>query len=194
MDLIIATNNKGKLKEVRNIFSDTKFKIISLADIGYYEDIEETGKTFEENAFIKADTIFNKYSLPVIADDSGLIVDQLGGEPGVYSARYAGDNASYSDNNKKILEELADNSQPHSAKFLCCSVFVNDNNRLSVVGELHGEIIKELKGIEGFGYAPIFRPNKFGITLAEMKLELKNKISHRAQAFNKLKEKIEETI
>ena len=194
MELIFATNNKGKLKEVRNIFSDTKFKIISLSDVGFNEEIEETGATFEENAFIKADKIFEKYSVPVIADDSGLIVEQLNGEPGVFSARYAGENATYSDNNKKILEELKTFTQPHISKFLCCAVFVSKTKRISVVGELHGEIVKEFKGTEGFGFDPIFKPDGFDITLAEMILEFKNKISHRAKAFNKLKEKIEESI
>lgn len=194
MELIFATNNKGKLKEVKNIFRDTNFKIVSLADVGFTEDIEETGATFEENAFIKADTIFNKYSVPVIADDSGLIVDQLNGEPGVFSARYAGENATYSDNNKKILEELSQFAQPHISKFLCCAVYVSNNQRISVVGELHGEIIRVLRGAEGFGYDPIFKPNEFEITLAEMSLDAKNKISHRAQAFNKLRERIESII
>ena len=191
MDLIFATNNKGKLKEVRNIFGNTKFNIMSLADIGFSEDIEETGLTFEENAFIKADTIFQKYSVPVIADDSGLMVDQLNGEPGVYSARYAGENVTYTDNNNKILKNLENFSQPHLAKFLCCAVFVNANKRISVFGELVGEILKEFRGENGFGYDPIFKPTGFDNTLAEMKLELKNKISHRAIAFQKLSKELE---
>ncbi len=194
MEMIFATNNKGKLREVKNVFINTKFKIISLADVGFTEDIEETGATFEENAFIKADTIFEKYALPVIADDSGLIVDQLNGEPGVFSARYAGENATYSDNNKKILEELSRFAQPHISKFLCCAVYVSNNHRISVVGELHGEIIRSFRGAEGFGYDPIFKPDAYETTLAEMSLEKKNQISHRAQAFNKLKAKIEEII
>lgn len=194
MDLIFATNNKGKLKEVNNIFHDTRFNIVSLADIGFDEDIEETGSTFEENAFIKADTIFKRLSLPVIADDSGLIVEQLNGEPGVYSARYAGENVTYTDNNIKILKNLENLSQPHLAKFLCCAVFVDSEKRISVFGELPGEIIKKFKGEHGFGYDPIFKPKGFEITLGEMKLEVKNKISHRAIAFHKLREELELTI
>lgn len=187
MDLIFATNNNGKLKEVRNIFVNTEFNIISLSDVDFNEDIEETGLTFEENAFIKADTIFQKFSVPVIADDSGLIVDQLNGEPGVYSARYAGENATYTDNNLKILKNLENFSQPHFAKFLCSAVFVDSNKRISVFGDLAGQILREFKGEHGFGYDPIFKPIGFDYTLAEMKLELKNKISHRAIAFKKLR-------
>jgi XTP/dITP diphosphohydrolase len=194
MDLIFATNNNGKLKEVKNIFHDTKFNILSLADIGFKEDIEETATTFEGNAFIKADTIFEKYSIPVIADDSGLIVEQLNGEPGVYSARYAGNNVTYTDNNNKILKNLEYFPQPHLAKFLCCAVFVNGKKRFSVIGELPGQIINEFKGEHGFGYDPIFIPKGFEVTLAEMKLELKNKISHRAIAFQKLREELEALI
>ena len=121
--------------------------------------LKKQASTFEENAFIKADTIFAKYSVPVIADDSGLIVDQLNGEPGVYSARYAGENATYTDNNNKILQELKNFLQPHFAKFLCCAVFVNRNKENISFGELPGEIIKEFKGEHGFGYDPIFKPD-----------------------------------
>jgi XTP/dITP diphosphohydrolase len=190
MKLIFATGNKGKLKEVKKIFSNTKYEIISLDGMGFKEEIEETGKTFEENAFIKAETIFNKFKIPVIADDSGLMVEQLDWRPGVYSARYAGENATYDDNNKKLLEELKPFPQPHLAKFVCCAVYVDEKEKISVTGELEGEIIKEYKGENGFGFDPIFKPFDFSQTLAEMKLNEKNKISHRAKAFEKLKEKI----
>jgi XTP/dITP diphosphohydrolase len=186
--VIFATNNLGKLKEVKSIFSDTNFEIISLKEIGFNKDIEETGSTFEENAFIKADTIFEKYNLPVIADDSGLMVDQLKGEPGVYSARYAGENATYQDNNLKLISELENFPKPHYAKFVCSAVYVDRSKRKSVLGELTGEIIKEFRGTNGFGFDPIFKPNGYDLTLAEMALEEKNKISHRAKAFNKLHE------
>lgn len=190
MNVIFATNNAGKLKEVTNIFKGTEFEIISLKDIGFTDEIEETGSTFEENAFIKADTIFNKYNVPVIADDSGLEVEQLDSRPGVYSARYAGENATFDDNNKKMLYELINQSQPHLAKFLCCAVFVNGDKRISVTGELKGEILRELTGENGFGFDPIFSPDGFDKSLAEMSLEEKNKISHRAQAFHNLREKL----
>lgn len=194
MKVIFATNNLGKLKEVQNIFSNTEFEIVSLKDINYTDEIEETGATFEENAFIKADTIFNKFNLPVIADDSGLAVNQLDGRPGVYSARYAGENVTYEDNNKKLLSELKEKSQPHLAKFLCCAVYVDEKNRIAVTGELAGQITKEFKGTNGFGFDPIFNPNGYDITLAEMGMEEKNKISHRAKAFKSLKERIDKII
>lgn len=194
MKIIFATRNKGKLKEVQKIFGNEKFEIISLSELGFNDEIEETGTTFEENAFIKADTIFKKFKLPVIADDSGLAVDQLDGQPGIYSARYAGENATYEDNNKKLLKELENFTQPHYAKFVCCAVFVDEQNRITVNGDLKGEIITEFRGVNGFGFDPIFKPESYNITLAEMPLEEKNKISHRAKAFNLLKSKIEEII
>ncbi len=190
MKIIFATGNKGKLKEVKKLFLDTEIEIISLNDLGFNEEIEETGKTFEENAFIKAETIYNKYKIPVIADDSGLIVELLDGQPGVYSARYAGENATYADNNKKLLKELELFPQPRFAKFVCCAVYVDNNNRITANGELQGEIIKEYKGENGFGFDPIFRPLNNPVTLAEMDLSEKNKISHRAKAFEKLKKEI----
>ena len=190
MKIIFATGNKGKLKEVRNIFSDTKFEIISFDEIEFTDEIIEDGNTFEENAFIKADTIFKKFNIPVIADDSGLSVVQLNGEPGIYSARYAGEKATYLDNNLKLISELKNYPEPHSAKFVCCAVFVDGTNRISVLGELPGKIIKEFKGEHGFGFDPIFVPDGFNFTLAELGLEEKNKISHRAKAFSELKEKL----
>lgn len=188
--VIFATNNLGKLKEVKSIFSDTNFEIVSLKEMGFNEDIEETGSTFEQNAFIKADTIFNKYKLPALADDSGLMVDHLNGEPGVYSARYAGENVTYRDNNLKLISELSNFNPPYFAKFVCCAVYVDGKNRESVLGELQGEIIKEFRGMNGFGFDPIFIPYGYEITLAEMSLEEKNKISHRARAFKKLHDKL----
>ncbi|MCB9206275.1 MAG: RdgB/HAM1 family non-canonical purine NTP pyrophosphatase [Ignavibacteriales bacterium] len=190
MKVIFATGNKGKLREVKNIFADTNLEIISLEELNFNEEIEETGLTFYENAFIKADAIFNKFKIPTIADDSGLAVDQLDGQPGVFSARYAGENVTYDDNNRKLLKELENFPQPHFAKFVCCAVFVDNTNRIAVNGELKGEIIKEFKGTNGFGFDPIFQPESYKITLAEMNIEEKNKISHRSKAFNLLKEKL----
>jgi XTP/dITP diphosphohydrolase len=194
MKVIFATGNKGKLREVKKIFETESFKIISLDELNFFEEIDETGSTFEENAFIKADTIFKKFRLPVIADDSGLAVDQLDGKPGVFSARYAGENVTYEDNNKKLLKELTNFPQPHYAKFVCCAVFVDEQNRIAVNGYLKGEIIKEFKGVNGFGFDPIFKPEGYSITLAEMSLEEKNKISHRSKAFNLLKNKMDDSV
>ena len=190
MKVIFATGNKGKLREVKNIFADTNLEIISLEELNFNEEIEETGLTFYENAFIKSDAIFNKFKIPTIADDSGLAVDQLDGQPGVFSARYAGENVTYDDNNRKLLKELENFPQPHFAKFVCCAVFVDNTNRIAVNGELKGEIIKEFKGTNCLGFDPIFQPESYKITLAEMNIEEKNKISHRSKAFNLLKEKL----
>lgn len=187
-ELIFATGNKGKLAEVEKIFENSHFKIISLYDLGDVPEIEETGSTFEENALIKAEAIYNLHKMPVVADDSGLSVEQLNGEPGVYSARYAGANCTYDDNNRKLTESLLQYSTPHKAKFVCCAIFYDGKNKITAVGELHGEMISEFRGSNGFGYDPIFLPDGYERTLAELTIKEKNLISHRAKAFNKLKE------
>ncbi len=191
-ELIFATGNKGKLAEVEKIFENSHYKIISLFDLGDVPEIEETGSTFEENALIKAEAIYNLHQKPVIADDSGLAVEQLNGEPGVYSARYAGENCTYYDNNKKIIESLLQYSTPHKAKFVCSAIFYNGENKIITVGELHGEMISEFRGTKGFGYDPIFLPDDYERTLAELTMKEKNLISHRAKAFNKLKELLQQ--
>lgn len=192
IEIIFATGNKGKLKEVQEIFEGTDYKIISLYDLGDVPEIEENGETFEENAFIKAETIYDIHKIPVLADDSGLVVDQLDGEPGVYSARYAGENCTYDDNNRKLITVLHEHPSPHTAKFICCAVYFSGINKISTIGELKGEIIFEYRGTNGFGYDPIFLPNGFNRTLAELTTIEKNKISHRALAFNQLKELMEQ--
>ncbi len=185
--LIFATGNKGKLKEVKNIFEKTEYEIVSLYDLGEIPEIIEDGDTYEANAIIKAKAIYKIHKLPVIADDSGLSVEQLNGEPGVYSARYAGENSTYDDNNKKLIKELKKFDEPHFAKFVCSAAFYDGENIKSTFGELHGKIISEFKGTHGFGYDPIFIPKDSNRTLAEFSSEEKNKISHRAIAFNTLK-------
>ncbi|PID59267.1 MAG: non-canonical purine NTP pyrophosphatase, RdgB/HAM1 family [Ignavibacteriae bacterium] len=190
MELIFASQNEGKIKEVQKIFEDKNIKILSLKDIGFVKEIVEDSDTFEGNAFIKAKTIYEKYKLPVIADDSGLEVLQLNNRPGVFSARYAGEDATYKENNIKLLGELDKYPQPHKAQFVCCAVYLDSEKKISQFGKLEGEIIKEFKGENGFGYDPIFKPDGYEITLAEMSLKEKNRISHRANAFNLLKNKI----
>ena len=185
--LIFATGNKGKLKEVKKIFNNTDYEIISLYDLGEVPEIIEDGDTYEANALIKAKAIYAIHKVPVIADDSGLSVEQLNGEPGVYSARYAGENCTYDDNNQKLIKELARFDQPHNAKFVCSAVFYDGENIERAFGELHGEIVSEFKGTHGFGYDPIFVPKDSDRTLAQFSSEEKNKISHRAIAFNTLK-------
>lgn len=191
MKLIFATQNKGKAVEVKNIFKDYNYEIITLSDLNNDIDIEESGSTFIDNALIKAKTIYEIYKIPVIADDSGLEVEQLNGNPGVYSARYAGENCSYDDNNRKLIDELKNFPKPHLAKFVCVSIYYDENNAIFSTGELHGEIIETPRGLNGFGYDPIFVPNGYDKTLAELTLEEKNKISHRAKSFLQLKQKID---
>lgn len=188
--IIFATGNNDKAREVKEIFNGTGFEIFSLSDIGDRSEIIEDKDTFEENAFVKAEYIFNKYNVPVMADDTGLMVDQLGGRPGIYSARYAGEGCSYADNNKKLRDELCFFDEPHKAKFVCCAVYFDGNNKISVTGEFPGEIINEPRGDQGFGYDPIFVPENSDRTLAEMTMAEKNKISHRAIAFNKLRDQL----
>lgn len=190
MKIIFATQNKGKAKEVKAIFAKTKYEIIFLYDIGNKIDIEETGSTFQENAFLKAKTIYNIYKEPVIADDSGLAVEQIEGRPGVYSARYAGEKCTYEENNLKLIAELYNLPDPHKAKFISYAVFYDGYNEIEAVGELPGQIINEPRGTNGFGYDPIFIPEGYEQTVAEMEFEEKNKISHRAKAFNLLKEEL----
>jgi len=186
MKIIFASQNNGKVREVKSIFSNSPFEIISLYDLGNNIEIDETGSTFSENALIKARTIFEYYHEPSIADDSGIVVEQLGGRPGVYSARYAGPNCTFEDNNLKLIKELSEYPEPHRAKFVCTAVFYDGKNIIETVGELNGIVINEQRGTEGFGYDPIFIPDGYDKTVAELSFEEKNKISHRAKAFNKL--------
>ena len=188
--IIFASGNKGKTREVKDLFRDSEYEIISLLDFPDVPEIVEDADTFEGNAKKKAEIIYGKFNTAVIADDSGLSVDQLNGAPGVYSARYAGENCTYEDNNKKLLNALSDFQEPHNAKFICHAVYLDEKHYLNTSGELHGKIIKELKGDRGFGYDPVFQPEGYNKTLAEMGLDEKNKISHRAIAFNRLKELI----
>jgi len=192
LEIVFATHNKGKLEEVRRIFASVNLRIISLDDIVFTEEIEETGSTFEENAFIKARRLYDKLRRPIIADDSGLMVEQLNGEPGIYSARFAGENCTYEDNNKKLLRLLSDFPEPHLAKFVCCAVYFDSSKSFSEYGYLNGKIVNTPKGMNGFGYDPIFQPIEpyMDKMLAELSLEKKNEISHRRKAFEKLKNKL----
>jgi len=188
--IIFATKNRGKVKEVVHIFSDTNFEIISLADLDNNMEIEESADTFEGNAKIKADAVFEKFKMPVIADDSGISLEQLEGRPGVHSARYAGENATDEDNNNKLINELEGCPRPHPAKYVCASVFFDGINFITGYGEIKGEIINTPRGTNGFGYDPYFVADGYTNTMAELLPEEKNSISHRAKAFNQLKENI----
>lgn len=190
MKVVFATQNKGKAQEVKNLFEGTDIEIVSLADLKNDIDVEETGTTFYENALLKAKTIYEIYKMPVISDDSGLEIKQLGGRPGVYSARYSGENCTYDDNNKKVTEELKSYRQPHRAKFVSQAIYYDGVEILSFIGELPGRMIDKPRGNFGFGYDPIFVPDGFAHTLAELTIEEKNMISHRAKSFELLRKEL----
>ena len=186
-EIIFASKNEGKVKEVRHILNGINAEIISLNDVGFKDEIAETEDTFEGNARIKAEAIYNKFKLPTIADDSGIMAMQLGDEPGVYSARYAGENATDDENNQKLLERLGYFPEPHRGKFVCAAVYFFGDNFITTKGEVEGVIIKKPRGTNGFGYDPLFLPDGFDKTTAELPPIIKNKISHRFKAFNQLK-------
>lgn len=184
MKLVFATNNQHKLSEVRNMLGD-KFEILSLADIGCNEDIDETAETLEGNASIKARYVAQNYGMNCFADDTGLEVEALGMRPGVYSARYAGLQKSSSDNMNKLLFEL-DKINNRKARFRTVISLIIDNDEKLFEGIVEGNIIAEKLGDEGFGYDPIFKPLGYEQTFAQMDIKEKNKISHRGRAVEKL--------
>lgn len=187
MRIVFATNNSHKLDEIRNILGSS-FEVMSLNELGCHDDIPETGTTLEENARQKAQYIYDKYHCNVFADDTGLEVDALGGEPGVYSARYAGGEGHDSEANMtKLLKNLEgeDNSK---AQFRTVIALILDGKTSLFDGIVKGEIIKERRGGEGFGYDPIFQPEGYDKTFAELGNDIKNTISHRAKAVKALAE------
>ena len=185
--LVIATSNKHKLEEMEDILKGSVIKEILPMPSGIGEIIED-GKTFIENSLIKARAVYNHTKLPSLADDSGLCVNALNGHPGIYSARYGGENLSYEEKMKMLLDELKD-KEDKSAYFISSAVCVlDDNYYIAVEGKVNGKIIENPRGYEGFGYDPIFQPDGYDVTYAEMKLEEKNSISHRSLAMKKMKE------
>ena len=187
--IVLATHNLHKQKEMDSILSSLGILIVGLDDFPQIGEIEETGTTLLENAFIKAHAVHQLTGLPAIADDTGLEVDALDGAPGVYSARYAGRSPTFKENCDKLLFELkkcAD--QNRDAKFRTVIVFVDKEMKLQSEGVVKGVIVKKPRGIDGFGYDPIFKPNSYDSTFAEMEMEEKNRISHRAKALIKMKE------
>lgn len=188
MKIIIATHNPHKTEEIKNFFKGYPVEIYSMADLGIKEDIEETGDTIEENALIKARFLKEKVDGIVIADDTGLFVEHLNGQPGVYSARFAGENATYEDNNKKLLKLLEGVPyEKRKAYFKTVIAVVEREKETLLEGKLEGYILDRHRGKNGFGYDPIFYVDDLGKTLAELTMEEKNKISHRANALVKLK-------
>ena len=185
--IIFASKNEGKVKEVRHILNGINAEILSLNDVGFTDEIPETADTFEGNAKIKAEAIYNKFKLPTIADDSGLVAIQLGNEPGVYSARYAGENATDEENNLKLIERLKSFPEPHKGKFICAAVYYFGTEFKVAIGEISGQILKEPRGTNGFGYDPLFLPDGYDKSTAELPADIKNTISHRFNAFAQLK-------
>lgn len=184
MTLLFATHNHNKVKEIQDLLPD-HIQILSLNDVEYTEEIVEFGNTIEANAKIKADAISELYDLPCFADDTGLEVDALNGEPGVKSARYAGEERSDDANKKKLLDNLED-KEDRSARFKTVIVYKNGKEEKEFVGICKGKITKKASGNGGFGYDPIFQPRGYTQTFAEMSASEKNKISHRSLAFQKL--------
>ncbi len=185
--LVVATSNAGKMREIRKIFAGTNVELSSLKDIGWEEEIIESGSTFAENAEIKARAVYDKIHLPVLAEDSGLVVDILNGEPGIFSARYAGEGGNDKLNNEKLLGKIRDTEGIITAAFVCSAIYIDDTGILRAEGKLEGQIIKTPRGTNGFGYDPVFMPDGYDITTAEMDPDFKNSISHRGQAIKKLR-------
>lgn len=184
-EIIFASHNKGKISEIKNILSPYGIKVLSGEDIEI-PDVEETGKTFEENAYIKALAAAKKQNIPCFADDSGLCVDAMGGRPGIYTARYA-PNRDFNKGMDKLLYELAETkSSNRSAYFSCVIVLAHPDGKFkSFEGRVDGNIATQKMGTSGFGYDPIFIPTGFNISFAEFTEEEKNKISHRGRALQK---------
>jgi len=187
--IIFATGNQGKMKEVRLILADTGYEVLSLKDIGYDKEIIEDGKTFEENALIKATTIAKETGDIVLADDSGLEVDYMDKQPGIYSARFLGEDTSYRIKNQYIIDQLKDaKGEERSARFVCAiACAYPDGRTMTTRGTIEGYIGYEERGENGFGYDPIFMYPEFNCSTAELSLEQKNKISHRGKALEAMK-------
>lgn len=192
-EAIIATHNPGKVKEFKEILEPKGYDVKSLAEIGFTEEIKETGHTFEENAILKAEAVAKAVNKMVIADDSGLSIDNLGGRPGVYSARYAGEQKDDQANIDKVLSELKGiEKEQRTARFRCAlAVSIPGEETKTVEGHVEGYIAEEPRGEYGFGYDPIFIVKDKDKTMAELTSDEKNKISHRADALKKLAKLLE---
>ena len=185
MQIVLATHNKGKMSEINNLLSSS-YEVLTLDHFPNIKEIPETGKTLKENAFIKARTVFEMTGLPSLADDTGLEVEALGGEPGVFSARYAGEQASYQDNCEKLLKNMMRvPKENREAKFRTVIAYKDDNRELSCDGSVKGEIAQSPKGTFGFGYDSVFYYPPLEKTFAELSEEEKNSISHRGRALRK---------
>ena len=185
MKICFATNNKNKLKEIKQALGSSH-EILSLNDINCLEELPETQETIEGNSFQKAQYVFDNYGVACFADDTGLEINALNGEPGVYSARYAGPDCKAEDNMTKVLSKLSGISN-RQARFKTVITFIDDNgNQTQFEGIANGEITTSRSGADGFGYDPIFKPEGYDVTFAEISMEEKNQISHRGKAVMKL--------
>ena len=195
MKIVFATNNKHKLSEIRDILGN-EIEVLSLDEIDCHADIPETSDTLEGNALQKAHYVYDNYHISCFADDTGLEVDALGGEPGIYSARYAGNNHDSEANMTKLLAKLGDNKN-RKARFRTVIALILDGKKVEekiFEGIVEGSIIKERRGGEGFGYDPIFQPEGYNHTFAELGSDIKNKISHRARATAKLVDELKQKM
>jgi len=195
--IILSSGNKHKITEIKDMLKNMNFEVVSKDDMGYVDfDVEEDGKTLEENAFKKAEELHKLVKGIVVADDTGLFVDALNGEPGVYSARYAGETVSYKDNNILLLKNLKDIPlEKRTAHFkTVIAVVFEDGSKITAEGVCNGKIAFEEEGQNGFGYDPLFIVEEAGKTFAEMSDKEKNTISHRARALMNLKKKLEDLV
>ena len=195
MKIVLASKNKHKLEEISRITEKFGFELVLQSEIGIDLDVEENGTTFEENSLIKAEAVMKATGLPALADDSGICVDALNGAPGIYSARYGFDE-SLDDWGRlqlllKNMEDVPDGQR--QAKFVCVITMITPEGEvIQARGEIHGELLREARGRNGFGYDPIFYYPPYGVTTAEMSAEDKNKVSHRANALKIFNEKLKE--
>ncbi len=190
MKIIFATGNENKLREIRQITADMDIEIVSMKDAGCYADVEETGTTFEENAYLKASAIAKKCGLPTLADDSGLEIDYLGKEPGIYSSRYMGEDTPYSVKNAELLRRMEGvPDEERTARFVCAICLVRpDGSSETVCATMEGIVAHESAGSNGFGYDPIFFLPDRGCTSAQLSPEEKNLISHRGKALRLMRD------
>lgn len=193
MRIIAATQNKGKIKELREIFSPLGFEVISQKEAGIDTDVEENGESFEENARLKARAVYDICGGTVIADDSGLCVEALGGAPGIYSARYAGENATDEEKIEKLLFEMRD-KENRSARFVTSLVMIIDGRELTATGQTYGRILTAPSGANGFGYDPIFFSEDLHKSFAEATAEEKNSVSHRGRALKQMYKKLTDEL
>ncbi len=195
MKVVIATHNRHKVEEILDILSGLKIELLSLNSFPEIGEIVEDGDTLEDNARKKARTVYNATGILSLADDTGLVVEALGGRPGVYSARYSGEHATYEQNNLKLLGELKGvPAEKRNAKFRCVISIIGSGIDEIAVGEVPGRIVDEVRGKNGFGYDPLFVADGYDITYAEMDSETKNSLSHRARALEAARKILERVI